>query len=311
MTRVVRRRVATVVGLVVITAVSAGCVGGGGAVQPRTPAVGPARVSGPTVVAVGDIACAPGEQVTATKCQMAQTGRLTERLKPRVVLVLGDFQYGLDTLHSPRVYDRTWGRLKSITRPIPGNHEYETEGARTYYRYFRDQTPEHPGYYAYDVAGWRIYALNARCRSLDCDTEARWLDQDMTAHPRDCSLIATHEPRYSSGGRHGGTEVVAPFWRVALRHHGDLAVAGHEHNYERFDPMDASAHRDPNGIRSFVAGTGGKNLYGFTTPQPGSILRDAKDFGVLALTLGDDAYAWRFLTIDGATIDSGTSYCHR
>jgi acid phosphatase type 7 len=133
MTRVVRRRVATVVGLVVITAVSAGCVGGR-AVQPRTPAVGPARVSGPTVVAVGDIACAPDEQVTATKCQMAQTGRLTERLKPRVVLVLGDFQYGLDTLHSPRVYDRTWGRLKSITRPIPGNHEYETEGARTYYR---------------------------------------------------------------------------------------------------------------------------------------------------------------------------------
>src|SRR4051795_4892074 len=127
MTRVVRRRVATVAGLVVVSAVSAGCAGGGGAVQ-QTPAVGPARVSGPTVVAVGDIACAPDEQVTATKCQMAQTGRLAERLKPQVVIVLGDFQYGDDTLHSPRVYDRTWGRLKSITRPIPGNHEYETEG---------------------------------------------------------------------------------------------------------------------------------------------------------------------------------------
>jgi len=309
MNRVTRRRVATAAGLLLTAAVSAGCVGDR-AVQ-QTPAVGPARVSGPTVVAVGDIACAPDEQVTATKCQMAQTGRLAERLKPQVVIVLGDFQYGIDTLHSPRVYDRTWGGLKSITRPIPGNHEYETEGARTYYRYFQDQTPKHPGYYAYDIGEWRIYALNARCRSLDCDTEAQWLDRDMTAHPRVCSLIATHEPRYSSGGRHGGTEVVAPFWRVALRHHGDLALAGHEHNYERFDPMDASGHRDPNGIRSFVAGTGGKNLYGFTTPQPGSILRDAKDFGVLALTLGDGAYAWRFLTIDGATIDSGTSYCHR
>src|SRR4051794_4927548 len=81
MARVARRRVATAAGLLLTAAVSAGCVGDR-AVQ-QTPAVGPARVSGPTVVAVGDIACAPGEQVTATKCRMADTARLADAWIPR------------------------------------------------------------------------------------------------------------------------------------------------------------------------------------------------------------------------------------
>ena len=309
MNRVDRRWVATTAGLAVISAAFAGCTRDGGVKE--TPATGPARVSGATVVAVGDIACEAGERVTRTKCRMADTARLAESLKPKIVVVLGDMQYGIDSMRSPRVYDRTWGRLKSITRPIPGNHEYEMPGAEAYYEYFKDQSPAHPGYYAYDVGTWRIYALNARCRSLDCDVEARWLDRDMTANPRECSLIAMHEPRYSSGGRHGGTDVVKPFWRVALRHHADLALAGHEHNYERFDPMDASGRPNANGVRSFVIGTGGKNLYGFATPEPGSVIRDSKHFGVLALTLGAGAYAWQFKTIDGVTVDSGTSYCRR
>jgi acid phosphatase type 7 len=309
MNRATRRCVSTCAGFVVIAAVSAGCVGQ--RVDRRTPSVGPARVSGVTVVAVGDIACESGERVTRTKCRMADTARLAESLKPKLVVVLGDMQYGIQTMKRPSVYDRTWGRLKSITRPIPGNHEYEVAGAKAYYRYFKSRTPDHPGYYAYDINGWRVYALNARCRSLDCDAEARWLDRDMTANPRECSLIATHEPRYSSGGTHGGTAVVAPFWRVALRHHADIALAGHEHNYERFEPMDASGHLDANGIRSFVSGTGGKNLYGFARPKTGSVIRDSRHFGVLALTLGDGAYAWRFKTIDGVTLDSGTSYCRR
>ena len=295
--------------LALLTVVSVAC--SSNEAVSRTPSVGPERVSGPTLVAVGDIACEPGDRVTRTKCRMADTAQLAERLHPAVAVVLGDVQYGADTMKGFPVYDRTWGRLKSITRPVPGNHEYEAEGARNYYRYFKNQTPDHPGYYAYDVAGWRIYALNARCRSLDCDKEARWLDSDMSAHPRECTLIAMHEPRYSSGGTHGGTDVVKPFWRVALRHHADVALAGHEHNYERFDPMDASGHLDTEGMRSFVVGTGGKNLYGFADPQTGSIVRDAKQFGVLALTLGARAYAWRFKTIDGVTVDAGTSYCRR
>jgi hypothetical protein len=310
MNRVARRFVSSCAGFAVIAAVSAGCVGER-VDRRQTPSVGPARVSGVTVVAVGDIACEAGERVTRTKCRMADTARLAESLKPKLVVVLGDMQYGIQTMKRPSVYDRTWGRLKSITRPIPGNHEYEVAGAKAYYRYFKSRTPDHPGYYAYDINGWRIYALNARCRSLDCDAETRWLDRDMTANPRECSLIATHEPRYSSGGTHGGTAVVAPFWRVALRHHADIALAGHEHNYERFEPMDASGHLDANGIRSFVSGTGGKNLYGFARPKTGSVIRDSRHFGVLVLTLGDGAYAWRFKTIDGVTVDSGTSYCRR
>jgi hypothetical protein len=35
-------------------------------------------------------------------------------------------------------YEPTWGQFKERTRPIPGNHEYETEGASAYFDYFGD-----------------------------------------------------------------------------------------------------------------------------------------------------------------------------
>ena len=53
------------------------------------------------------------------------------------VLALGDIQYedgaGADFDLS---YDPAWGRVKAITRPVPGNHEYHTPGAAGYYDYF-------------------------------------------------------------------------------------------------------------------------------------------------------------------------------
>ena len=32
---------------------------------------------------------------------------------------------------------------------------------------------------------------------------------------------------------------------------------------------------------------------------------NATDFGVLLLYLGDDAYSWEFLSVDGAPLDAG------
>ena len=53
------------------------------------------------------------------------------------VFVLGDVQYGDGALSKFRAsYDPSWGRAKAITRPVPGNHEYETASAAGYFAYF-------------------------------------------------------------------------------------------------------------------------------------------------------------------------------
>jgi hypothetical protein len=267
------------------------------------------QVGGSLVVTVGDIACRPGGAVTATTCRDAATARLAKSYRPSYALVLGDEQYQSGTAAEFRDgYDKTWGALRSITRPVPGNHEYHTAGAAGYYAYFRNQTRA-PGYYAFDVNNWRVYALNSNCAEIDCATEAGWLDRDMTAHPRRCSLIMLHHPLYSSGLEHGDSPEGRRFWRIALAHRAELALAGHDHDYERFRKMNADGTPTDRGMVSFVVGAGGKNLYHRGRLRAGSQVYDAHRAGVLALKLGSIRYGWQYKTIDGQVIDSGIRNC--
>lgn len=287
-------------------------IGGGARVEtaavPRVEQVSAERSV--MVVAAGDIACAPGKAVAATGCRQAATARLARSFRPRYVVPLGDEQYedgGLADYRSS--YARTWGRLKAISRPVPGNHDYHHRGAAGYFAYFRQATSP-PGYYAFDVNGWRIYALNSNCSDVNCGAEAAWLNQDMTAHPRACTAIAMHHPRYSSGAHHGDTPAVRPLWQVAVNHRADLALAGHDHEYERFRAMDATGHVTRNGLVSFVVGTGGKSLYRKGRTHVGSVVFDSRHFGVLALGLGGHGYSWKFKTIGGRVVDAGGRRCH-
>ncbi len=284
--------------------------------SPSTPsatAKGPSRfaaVRGPLVVTVGDIACAPGEEVTTTRCRQRDTANLAASFSPQYVLTLGDQQYDDGDLSDFKdSYANTWGRFQSITHPVPGNHEYHSSDASGYFAYFGNETRA-PGYYAFDVNGWRIYALNSNCSDIDCDVETAWLDRDMSAHPRTCTAIAMHHPRYSSDSQHGDESDVKPFWEVAIKHQADLALAGHAHDYERFHAMDADGNVSSTGMASFVVGTGGKSLYDSDGPHQGSVIFSNHRAGVLALKLGRGGYGWMFKDVDGNTVDSGVQSCH-
>jgi hypothetical protein len=61
---------------------------------------------------------------TATACRQRATSDLVLAQPPAAVLALGDLQYNVATLDLfIRSYDPTWGRAKSLTGPVPGNHE--------------------------------------------------------------------------------------------------------------------------------------------------------------------------------------------
>jgi 3',5'-cyclic AMP phosphodiesterase CpdA len=264
-------------------------------------------VTGPKVVVVGDIACVPGATTTTSRCRQRATARLAAKLKPKRVIAVGDLQYENGELaHFQSSYDESWGALKRITRPLPGNHEYNTAGATGFYDYFGLTAP---GYRTITVGTWRIYLLNSQCSQIDCAAERDWLRADLDANPTTCSAIAMHYPRYSSG-EHGSNATVSGFWRIAYRHGVDLALAGHDHDYERFAAMNGSGKLRKDGLRSFVVGTGGKSLYSKTSSAKGSRYFRADKFGVLLMTLGDGAYSWRFRALGGAVRDAGSARCH-
>jgi Calcineurin-like phosphoesterase len=271
-------------------------------------------VKGLRIAAAGDIACEPGEAADRDECQQGATADLLVGIAG--VLALGDLQYENGAYAKFLAsYDRTWGDAKAITAPTPGNHEYETEGAAGYFRYFGvvagDRTK---GYYSLDLGAWHLVALNSNCSAVggcgEGSSQVRWLQADLVAHPALCTLAYWHHPRFSSG-KHGSDAAYTAFWQALYEADADVVLVGHDHDYERFAPQDPRGVLDlVGGIREFVVGTGGKSLRSFPSTAPNSEVRDASSFGVLELTLGSDAYAWRFRSTDGSVTDSGSARCH-
>ncbi|MEB3327607.1 MAG: metallophosphoesterase [Candidatus Sericytochromatia bacterium] len=255
------------------------------------------------MVGAGDIAYqGPGAE---------QTARLLDQI-PGTVFLLGDNAYQAG---SPEEYARffhpTWGRHLARIRPVPGNHEYRTPGAAGYFGYFGDRAGDpRKGYYAYDVSpAWHVVVINsattgdAASRHLGSDSEQyRWVAQDLEANQGKHVIAMWHHPRFSTG-IHGDNKETDALWRLLAAKGVKLALWGHDHHYERFAPMNADGKRDDaRGVRSFVVGTGGKNLYPFLKlPKATTAVRNASTFGVLKLVLHVDGYEWQFVPVEGAT----------
>jgi hypothetical protein len=307
-------------------------------------------VSDPVVAAAGDIACDPasgqfrGGTGTAHNCRQQATSDLLVNAGLSAVLPLGDLQYecGLADAFAAS-YAPSWGRLKPITHPAIGNHEYgascHANDPSAYFQYFAALAgPSQGGWYSYQIGGWHLIALNSECGSGSgaakvggCgagSAQETWLKQDLAGHANPCTLAYWHEPRFSSG-EHGDNQAMAVIWNDLVAAHADIVLSGHNHDYERFDPLgstpaDTTASSkqpnyqnpqlDPTGIREFIVGTGGKNHYGFGSQPPltGEVVRDSSSYGVLKLTLHATSYDWQFENDagSGTFTDSGTANCN-
>jgi acid phosphatase type 7 len=280
----------------------------------------------PRIAAAGDIACDPDDpdynagNGTHDRCRQRATSDLLVGASLAAVLPLGDLQYDAASAENlAAVYDPTWGRVKSITRPVMGNHEGE---GVSYFNYFNGKGaadgpagPRGKGYYSFDLGGWHLVALNSNCSRVACSAgseQERWLRADLAAHPADCTLAYWHDPRYSSG--HGGsTESMQAMWEALQDAHAELLLSGSSHNYERFAPLDRGGDIDrANGIRQFVVGTGGAFFTGGISSRiKGSEIAQNDTFGVLMVTLHPASYDWEFVPIAGRSFrDSGSQPCH-
>jgi acid phosphatase type 7 len=236
---------------------------------------------------------------------------------PGTVMAVGDLAYPDGSKENFACYDKTWGRVKSRTRPAPGNHEFHAAGGAPYFDYFGPAAGDpKTGYYSYELGTWHIIVLNSECKDVGgCEAgspQEKWLRADLAAHPAACTLAYWHKPLFSSGSAHGNDLTVKPFFQALYEANADVVIGGHDHDYERFAPQTPDAVADPaRGIREFVVGTGGKNHRPFVEPRPNSETRDATAFGVLKLTLKPGAYDWQFIPEAGKTFtDSGSGTCH-
>ena len=266
----------------------------------------------PVVAAAGDIACAPGSAVTASTCRhRAVSDKILADTAVGTVLILGDGQYPDGTLAQFKgSYDPTWGRLKSKTRPVPGNHEYNTPGATGYYDYFGARAGDRSkGYYSFDVGGWHVVALNSERDTTATGAQVAWLKADLKAHPNKCTLAFYHKPRWSAG-EHGDSTVVAPFVQALYEANADIILNGHDHNYERLHPLNPSGVRDNvRGITQIVSGLGGKNTR-TVTPRATTAASNASSFGYSRLVLRNGYADVSYRSAVGTYTDDTKVTCH-
>ena len=295
----------------------------------RAPSWAPSGLD-PVIAAAGDIACDPTNAFfnngvgQPRYCRQKLSSDLLLRSDLSRVLVVGDAQYETGTLAQfQQSFHPSWGRVKPLISPVPGNHEYYTPGAPGYYDYFNGPGAatgpagdRDKGYYSYEIGGWHVVALNSQCEEIGgCDPDspqARWFRADLATHPAACTLAYWHGPRYTSGRYGNQSEDVRPLFDAAYAGGVDVVLSGHEHFYERFAPQDGAGRADAaRGVRQFTVGVGGRGPHGFATVAPNSEFRTSSVIGVLEMTLGEGTFDWRLVRARSSSIaDSGSGRCH-
>ena len=291
-----------------------------------------AAAGDPVVAAAGDIACDPSElnfnngQGSANACDQLYTSNLLVNAGLAAVLALGDNQYYCGGYQAfLQSYDLSWGRVKSITHPSVGNHEYlisggtgcdsTNTGGAGYFQYFGAAAGTvGQGYYSFDIDAWHMIALNSNCSDAGgCGSSSpqyQWLQADLAAHTNQCILAYWHIPLFSSGGRAAPNSQA--FWNLLYANHADVILNGHDHIYERFAPQSPTGTLDlSQGIREFIVGTGGADHTVLSTTAANSEVRNDSTYGVLMLTLHASSYDWQFVPMAGQSFnDSGSQACH-
>jgi acid phosphatase type 7 len=287
------------------------------------------------VVAVGDIACSASMEVTPDSCQHEAVSDLAMSQSPAALLTLGDNQYPEGELEDFRdVFDRTFGRMKGLIRPVIGNHEYNDDrgGAAGYFDYFNGVGVDAglagsrtAPYYSFDLGPWHLIALDSECEAVPgacgADSPQRlWLLEDLAAHPSRCTLAYWHRPRFAAGTAHEGEVELGVLWNDLVDAEVDVLLAAHNHNAEVMDPIGLTPPdslvpvSDRDGLQQFTVGTGGAHHDAFVGPplraSDGSAVTTARShatFGVLRLVLKDGSYDWSFLGIDGSAFNNADS----
>jgi hypothetical protein len=259
----------------------------------------------PVLIGAGDIASCnnKGDEETA---------QLVASI-PGTVFTAGDNAYPNGAASDfTKCFQPSWGQFRDRIRPAPGNHDYLTSDAAGYFGYFGSSAGDpDAGYYSYDLGTWHIVVVNSNIARDAHSPQYAWLQKDLAAHRGANILAYWHHPRYSSG-EHGDNTSMDPIWDLLCDARTDVVIVGHDHDYERFAPINKDDQQDnANGIREFVVGTGGASHDHLSHEEPNSQVRNFDTFGVLKLTLHAHSYDWQFIPVAGQTFtDSGSAPTH-
>jgi hypothetical protein len=258
------------------------------------------------------------EQHPGAKTIVASTGDNDQENNP----TLKDYQ---------EQFDKTYGIFvrQGIFMPVRGNHDIQSEGHGAAYTEYFGAFPylaSHSGpdnyNYSYDLGAWHIVALDQLNGDVN-PAALEFLKSDLASYAGvKCQLVYWHVPTYSSGEAHGDALGLRPLNQAGYAAGVDIQVNGHDHDYERYHPINADGQRDPNGITTFIDGIGGQDSRSGSGPsiaqRASALYLDSfpggdgdHAIGTIMFTLHSDSADYALYNAnDGDVLDQGTVECH-
>jgi hypothetical protein len=242
-----------------------------------------------TVWAVGD-----GDGSAAS----GRIAALIARDRPTAFLYLGDVYEGGSADDFRRNYAPTFGRLRSLTLPTPGNHDWDNraEGYQPYWGGVTHGRP--PARYSVAVGAWQIISVSSEDGLGPTAAQVRWLKRRL-AGPGTCRIVFWHRPRFSAG-MHGDQSDADPLWKAVVGR-AALVLNGHDHDMQRFAPVD--------GTTEIVSGAGGHGLYRVDPTHSRLAWFNDRVYGALRMRLFKRRAALAFLTAAGRVLNRFNVRC--
>ena len=192
-----------------------------------------------------------------------------------LILTTGDNAYGSGTYaefdeHVFEVYQDLMHR--AVVFPTPGNHDYNTDDAAPYLANFvlpqnAWRVADAERYYHVPWGPLDFVALDSEGPILEIDSSdddmVDWLHDVLATSDRPWRVPAYHKPAVEGHLTRGPDVFTLGLLVPEFEEHAvELVLQGHNHHYERFEPLTSSATTVAEGGTTYiVTGGGGRSLY--------------------------------------------------
>jgi 3',5'-cyclic AMP phosphodiesterase CpdA len=239
-----------------------------------------------------------GDSGTGGRSQYEVGARLADIQKKfpfQTVVMLGDNIYGGQT---PKDFQKKfeWPYIGLLNSGVKfyaslGNHDSDAQqsyklfnmGRRRYYSF----TPQE---------GVHFFALDSN--RVD-QAQLAWLEEELAKSGGDWKIVYMHHPLYSSGGRHGSSLALRKALEPLLVKYGvAMALAGHDHFYERITPQMGICH--------FVIGGSAKVRVGDCLGSELTAKSFDRDNSFALMEINGDTLHFQAISRTGKVVDEGS-----
>jgi 3',5'-cyclic AMP phosphodiesterase CpdA len=222
--------------------------------------------------------------------------RFEARSDANALVTLGDNDY----TESPEAFHATWGESFGWLRPAGvvvvgtlGNHDVRVERGRYQFAALSMPGP----YYRRRFGDVELFALDSNNVNA---AQTSWLRRALSSSTAAWKVAVFHHPAFTCGAYHSHHAVRMRWVPLFERYGVQLALSGHDHNYQRFVPR--------RGVTYVVHGGGAGAFYPITVCRSGypRRIRARREHGWLYLVFTDTRMVGWTVNMSGRRTDRFT-----